>query len=172
MKIVRILSFILALAMLSCTFIACDDESDHGELPKDAYSEAWYTTTVSFRILYETKENSADEEGNSSSITTTKVMFDVTDYEYKSHKAPTILNIITEYLSVEANYTYKIDKKNNILTKIGNQQAKAKQRYWTFAQGTGDNMGELLTQEKMSNYDVVEKDCKEFTVILKYYSES
>lgn len=167
MKLIRFASVILAVVMLSTMFVGCDkDKNSLGELPKDAYSEAWYTAKVSFKIQYDAVRY---EEGSDKKIEYTVDLFDVKDYEYKSHKKPTVLNIVCDYLSIETDYTFKIDK-NNQLSKIGKFPDNKTQKgmYWAFAKGI-DNDKPKFIDEKMSEYDVVENDCLEFTIKLAKY---
>ena len=110
MKTVRLVSVILVLAMLCCSFIACSTTEEDVELPERPF----YNMTVSFQI----KNDSG------------KTIVDAEKYNYKGHEDPTILNIVTDYLAIEANFKYTVDE-NNILTKIGGTKA-GKNEYWSF----------------------------------------
>ena len=101
MKSIKFISLVLAILMLSVAFIGCEKKKDTaGELPKDAYSEAWYTAKVSFKIQYDAVRYEGEGEGREA-ITYTVDLFDVADSEYKSHNNPTILNIVCDYLAIE-----------------------------------------------------------------------
>ena len=164
MKIIKILSLVLSILLLGSMFIGCEKETTAAtELPKDDYYNSWdeNTVTVSFRIQFE--DSVKDDKGNP--ITVTKVLMEAVDYEYKSHKAPTILNIITNYMAVEEGFNYKVD--NGILKKIGKYPNNKSQKgmYWAFAAGIGDEMGQKI-DESMNTYNVIENNCLEFTVYL------
>ncbi len=146
MKTVRLLSVILALAMLCCSFIACDTTEENVELPERPF----YDMTVSFQIK------------NASG----KTIVDAEKYNYKGHEDPTILNIVTDYLAIEANFKYTVDE-NNILTKIGSTKA-GKNEHWSFTmKGVGLDMQTVLdnlVDKQMSEYLV--EDGAEFTIVL------
>jgi hypothetical protein len=167
MKLIRITSLILAVIMLSTMFVGCKkDKESASDLPKDAYSEAWYTVKVSFKIQYDAVRY---EEGTDKKIQYTVDLFDVTDYEYESHKKPTILNIVCDYLAIETDYQFKVAK-NNQLTKIGKFPDNKTQKgmYWAFAKGINNDKPKFI-DKKMSEYDVVENNCYEFTLKLAKY---
>ena len=146
MKTIRLVSVILVLAMLCCSFIACSTTEDDVELPERPF----YDMTVSFQI----KNDSG------------KIIVDAENYNYKGHEDPTILNIVTDYLAIEANFKYTVDE-NNILTKIGSTKA-GKNEYWSFTmKGVGLDMQTILdnlVDKQMSEYLV--EDGAEFTVVL------
>ena len=134
-------------------------------MPKDAYSEAWYTAKVSFKIQYDAVRYEGEGE-DKKKIEYTVDLFDVVDYEYKSHKKPTILNIVCDYLAIHTDYSYKVDK-NNQLAKIGKFPDNKTQKgmYWAFAKGINNDTFKFV-DAKMSEYDVIENDCYEFTLKL------
>ncbi len=155
MKSIRLISLLLALLVLGCVFVACDT-NDYAsiELPERPF----YDITVSFQI----KDN------------TGKTIFDAVNYNYKGHEDPTILNIISDYVVIEEDYKFTVDK-NNILVSIGGYKANtSKGDYWAFMKGTGHDVQAILKDEnqqkkkfidgKMSEYVV--KDGDSFTVVL------
>ena len=157
MKATRLLSLILALATVFCCFVACNqgDISDI-ELPERPF----YDITVSFQIK--------DSTG--------RTIIDAVDYNYKGHEDPTILNIISDYLVIVADYKCTIDK-NNTLVQVGGIKANvSKNEYWAFMKGTGVDVQAILGNKdlqnknfidrRMSDYNVVDEDCYKFTVVL------
>jgi len=146
MKTVRLVSVILMLAMLCCSIIACDSGDKEVELPERPF----YDMKVSFQI----KNDSG------------KTIVDAENYNYKGHEDPTILNIVTDYLAIEADFKYTVDE-NNIITKIGGTKA-GKNEYWSFTmKGVGLDMQTILdnlVDKQMSEYLV--EDGAEFTVVL------
>ena len=155
MKSIRLISLFLVLLVLGCTLIACDtDNYEDIELPERPF----YDMTVSFQIK--------DATG--------KTIFDAVNYNYKGHEDPTILNIISDYVVIEADYRFSTDK-NNTLVSIGGYKANtSKGEYWAFMKGTGHDVQAILAnpslQEKnfidgkMSDYLI--KDGESFTVVL------
>ncbi len=114
MKLIKTLSIVLAMLMLCCSFVACDQGGDGSdvELPERPF----YDMNVSFQIK--------DATG--------KTVIDVPSYNYKSHAEPTILNVVDTYLAVVMEWTCKIDKTNTI-TQIGGMKAnKNNGDYWGF----------------------------------------
>ncbi|MBE6684517.1 MAG: hypothetical protein E7592_02555 [Ruminococcaceae bacterium] len=146
MKTVRIVSVILILAMLCCSFIACSTTEENVELPERPF----HNIKVSFQI----KSDSG------------KTIVNAENYNYKGHEDPTILNIITDYLAIEANFKYTVDE-NNIITKIGSTKA-GKNEYWSFTmKGVDLDMQTILgnlVNKQMSEYIV--EDGAAFTVVL------
>ena len=131
MKFVKILSLILVMAMLSCSFIACDSSDKGEELDIDLPERDFYTVTVSFQIK--------DSTG--------KTAIEAIDYKYKGHSEPTIINVVENYLNVVADWTCKIDK-NGKLTQIGGMKA-GKYDYWGFVTNVTKNekTGELSLKD-------------------------
>lgn len=152
MKIVKILSMLLALLMLSSAFVACDGAGKNaGEAP-DLPERELYEVTVSFQIK--------DATG--------KTVLEETDYLYKGHETPTILNVLKTYLSVVADYVCKVDKTNSI-TQIGGMKAnKNNGEYWGFVDGginlSKDDILDDLSDGKMS--ETLLEDGDVFTVML------
>ena len=150
MKFIKLLSAVLVLAMLGCMFVACGETSDEvEELPE----RELYSITVSFQI----------KDG------TGKTVIDAKDYNYKSHSAPTMLNIINTYLSVEEDWVCKIDKKTNTITQIGGMKADKKDgQYWGFVNGqinlNKEQVMKELSDGKMSEITI--SDGGVFTVML------
>lgn len=152
MKSIRLISALLVIAMLCCSFIACDDDSATDiELPERPF----YDMTVSFQIM--------NSKG--------KILIDAVDYNYKGHEDPTILNIISDYLVIEAEYKCTVDK-NNTLVQVGGVKAStSKGEYWAFKEGTGYDAQALLLDPKknfldakMSDYLI--EDGGSFTIVL------
>ena len=163
-KLIRFLAAIMAFAALSCMFVACDnkDEDEDIDLPERELFEV----TVSFQI------KGAD------GIT----VLEETDYTYKGHSEPTIVNVVNNYLSVVAGWVCKVDK-NNTITKIGGMNANNKDNYFGFvtnvvADENGnvslndmsainlslDQINKYKSDKKMS--DTLLIDGAEFTIIL------
>lgn len=146
MKTIRLVSVILVLAMLCCSFIACSTTEEEVELPERPF----YDIKVSFQIKNASGKN----------------IVEVENYNYKGHEDPTILNIVTDYLAIEANFKYTVDE-NNILTKIGSTKAGKNER-WSFTmEGVGLDMQTILdnlVDKQMSEYLV--EDGAAFTVVL------
>ena len=148
MKFVKIISVILAVASLCCSFISCNSGSNtEAELPERPF----YNMTVSFQIK--------NSQG--------KTIVEAIDYNYKGHEDPTILNIITDYLYIVEEFKYTIDK-NNVLQQVGGVKAKAGQ-YWGFMEGIDHDAQSLLSSnnlidKKMSEYLI--EDGGKFTVVL------
>lgn len=162
MKSIKIISFVLAILMLGSMLIACDkEEVTVNALPKDEYYKSWdeNTVTVSFKIQF--NETKKDAEGNQYIVP--KVLVDAKDYVYKSHNAPTILNIVTNYLAIETSYTYKVD--NDLLKKIGKYPNTKDHKGMVWAFGKGIDEFEKI-EGSMKTYNVKENDCYEFTIFL------
>ena len=103
-----------------------------------------------------------------------KTIIDAVDYNYKGHEDPTILNIISDYLVIVADYKCTIDK-NNTLVQVGGLKASvSKGEYWAFMLGTNLDVQEILADKslrsknlidaKMSDYLV--EDGASFTIVL------
>ncbi len=104
MKILKLLSLVLLLSMITCVFFSCD--ADNSDADIDIPERDIYTVKVSFQIK--------DPTG--------KTVIEAIDYTYKGHAEPTILNVLDTYLAVEADWVCKIDKTNTI-TQIGGMKA-------------------------------------------------
>ena len=155
MKLIRIVSFIMIIALLSCTFISCSNGAeDEVPLPERDF----YDMTVSFQIK------------NSSG----KTIVEAVDYNYKGHEAPTILNIISDYLYIVAEYRCTIDKNNTLVQVGGTKASVSKGEYWAFMMGTGHDVQAILADKslqtksfidaKMSDYLI--EDGGSFTIVL------
>ena len=115
MKILKILSFVLVLSMITCVFFSCD-AGNAGDADVAIPERDLYTVTVSFQIK--------DSTG--------KTVIEAIDYTYKGHAEPTILNVLDTYLAVEEDWVCKIDK-NNTITQIGGMKAnKNNGDYWGY----------------------------------------
>ena len=157
MKATRLVSVILVLATLCGCFIACNqgDISDI-ELPERPF----YDEVVSFQIK--------DSTG--------RTIIDAVEYNYKGHEEPTILNIVSDYLVIVADYKCTIDKNNTLVAVGGIKASVSKGEYWAFMKGTGHDVQAILADpelqkknfidESMSGYNVVENNCMSFTVVL------
>ena len=155
MKAIRLVSVILVLATLCCSFIACKQgDANDIELPERPF----YDMTVSFQIK--------DSKG--------KTLIDAVDYNYKGHEDPTILNIISDYLVIVADYKCTIDK-NNTLVQVGGVKASISNcEYWAFMLGTGHDVQTILADSalqkknfidaKMGDYLIEDKGS--FTIVL------
>ncbi len=159
MKTMKIISILLVLCALCCSFIACEDTGDAGNtaLPERDF----YEVTVSFQI------KSADG----------KTQIEALDYKYKGHAEPTILTVVKSYLTVVAEWTCKVDKSNTI-TQIGGMKTRTGD-YFGFVKCKRDASGNItmsalnmsLEQVKKNlnegnMNDTVLSDGDEFTVIL------
>ena len=155
---VRIIAIALAFVLLGCTLIACDDvDLSEIVLPEREF----YDMTVSFQI--------ADAKGN--------MVVDAVDYNYKGHEAPTVLNIISDYLAIEVDMKCVIT--DNTLVQIGTgSDGKAnieKGDYWAFANGIGYDIEKILADTKLQDKtfvndqkmgDYIVEDGGSFTVVL------
>lgn len=153
MKFVRVISVILVISALCCSFISCNNGAGaEAELPERPF----YDMTVSFQIK--------NSQG--------KTIVEAVDYNYKGHEDPTILNIITDYLYIVEEFRYSIDK-NNVLQQVGNTKAKDGQ-YWGFMDGIDHDVQAILASDKLQKTYLIDKkmseylikDGGEFTVVL------
>ena len=140
MKFYKFLAVALAIVVLACAFVACNETEE--QTTDDA--EKTNTITVSFKIK--------DANG--------KVIDDLEakNYVYEGDE-PTIYNIITDYLEIDQAYEFK-DKDGTIIS-IGEHKA-TDGYYWAFKMGTADD-GKFING-KMSEYKVADGDS--FTVQL------
>lgn len=155
MKAIRFVSVIIALATLCCSFIACDQGSISDiVLPERPF----YDMTVSFQIK--------NAEG--------RTIIDAVDYNYKGHEDPTILNIISDYLVIVADYKCTVDK-NNTLIQVGGVKASSKNgEYWAFMMGTGMDIQAILADKSLQNKTFIDakmsdyliEDGQSFTIVL------
>lgn len=134
MKILKILSFLLVLSMITCVFFSCD-AGDSGDADIAIPERGLYTVTVSFQIK--------DSTG--------KTVIEAKDYKYKGHAEPTILNILDTYLSVEEDWVCKIDK-NNTITQIGGMKANQKNGdYWGYVTNVKGELSDELKSKRNGN---------------------
>ena len=131
MRLAKILYLVLVMAMLCCSFIACEGGSEGEDLDIDLPERDFYTVTVSFQIK--------DPTG--------KTVIEALDYKYKGHDEPTIINVVETYLNVVADWTCKIDKSGK-LTQIGGMKA-GKYDYWGFVTNVSKNekTGEITLKD-------------------------
>ena len=138
MKILKILSFVLVLSMITCVFFSCD-AGNAGDADVAIPERDLYTVTVSFQIK--------DSTG--------KTVIEAIDYTYKGHAEPTILNVLDTYLAVEEDWVCKIDK-NNTITQIGGMKAnKNNGDYWGYVSNV---KGELTDELKAKRNGDEEKN--------------
>ena len=143
MKLIRIVSFIMIIALLSCTFISCSNGADD-EVPLP--ERDFYDMTVSFQIK------------NSSG----KTIVEAVDYNYKGHEAPTILNIISDYLYIVAEYRCTIDK-NNVLQQVGGTKARSGD-YWGFMEGVDHDVQAILANSSLQTKYLIDKKMSEYLI--------
>ncbi len=136
MKILKLLSFVLVLSMITCVFFSCDG-AGAGDADVVIPERDIYTVTVSFQIK--------DATG--------KTQIEAIDYTYKGHAEPTILNILDTYLSVEADWVCKIDKTNSI-SQIGGMKAnKNNGDYWGFVSNVSGQLTDTLKEKRNGDED-------------------
>ena len=155
MKSIRLISALLIIVALCGTLIACSgDEVTEIELP----ARPFYDMKVSFQIK--------DSNG--------RTIIDAENYNYKGHEDPTILNIISDYLVIEAEYKCTIDK-NNTLVQVGGIKASvSKGEYWAFMMGTGHDVQAILADKNLQTKSFIDakmgdyliEDGGSFTIVL------
>lgn len=163
MKAFKIISFVLAMAMLCCIFVGCD-QGEEGDI--NLPERDFYEVTVSFQV------KSADGQ--------TVEELDVKDYTYKGHAEPTMLTVLKSYLTVVLDgWTCKIDK-TDTLVQIGGMKASKKDgEYWGFVMCKRDSEGNIKTGALNLNMEYIKKNLSdgkmadtilqngdEFTIIL------
>ena len=143
MKIIRVISALLVAVILCCSFISCNNGKNiEAELPERDF----YDMTVSFQIK------------NSSG----KTIVEAIDYNYKGHEEPTILNIITDYLYIVAEYRYSIDK-NNTLQQVGGTKARSGE-YWGFMEGIDHDVQAILASSSLQTKHLIDKKMSEYVI--------
>ena len=155
MKTIRIVAVVLACVLLSCAFISCDDVDLESIVMPD---QDFYDMTVSFQIF--------DGKG--------ELIADAVDYNYKGHEDPTILNIISDYLVIVADYKCTIDKNNTLVAVGGTKASVSKGEYWAFMLGTGHDVQAILADKDLQKKNFVDQsmsgylveDGAKFTVVL------
>ena len=155
MKSIRLISLFLVLVILGCSLMACDtDNWEDIELPERPF----YDMTFSFQIKDDTGKNIVNAE----------------NYNYKGHEDPTILNVITDYVEIEAEFKWVVDN-NNILVSIGKFKADSKDGdYWAFMEGTGHDVQAILADESLQKKNFIDgkmseyllEDGDSFTIVL------
>ena len=143
MKLIRIVSFIMIIAMLSCMFISCNQGTEE-EVPLP--ERDFYDMTVSFQIK------------NSSG----KTIVEAVNYNYKGHEEPTILNIISDYLYIVAEYRCTIDK-NNVLQQVGGVKARSGD-YWGFMEGVDHDVQAILANPSLQTKYLIDKKMSEYLI--------
>ena len=143
MKLTRIVSFIMIIAILSCSFISCNQGGEE-EIPLP--EREFYDMTVSFQIK------------NSSG----KTIVEAVDYNYKGHEEPTILNIISDYLYIVAEYRCTIDK-NNVLQQVGGVKARSGD-YWGFMEGVDHDVQAILANPSLQTKHLIDKKMSEYLI--------
>ena len=143
MKFLRIISVLLIIASLCCSFISCSNgDGDETPLPERPF----YDITVSFQIK--------NSEG--------KTIVEAVDYNYKGHEDPTILNIITDYLYIVEEFRYTIDK-NNVLQQVGGTKAKSGE-YWGFMEGVDHDVQSILASSKLQDRHLIDSKMSEYLI--------
>ena len=155
MKSIRLISALLIIVALCGTLIACSgDDVTEIELP----ARPFYDMKVSFQIK--------DSNG--------RTIIDAENYNCKGHEDPTILNIISDYLVIEAEYKCTIDK-NNTLVQVGGIKASvSKGEYWAFMMGTGHDVQAILADKNLQTKSFIDakmgdyliEDGGSFTIVL------
>ena len=136
MKIIRLVSLVLVLSMITCVFFSCDS-SGSDDLDIAIPERDMYTVKVSFQIK--------DSTG--------KTQVEAIDYTYRGHAEPTIMNVIQAYLAVEADWVFKVDKENSI-TQIGGMKADKKNGdYWGFVSNVNGQLTDELKEKRNGNED-------------------
>lgn len=136
MKILKLVSLVLVLSMITCVFFSCDGGDSDGvdiAIPE----RDMYTVKVSFQVK--------DASG--------KTQVEAVDYTYRGHAEPTILNVLEAYLSVEADWVCKVDKDNSI-TQIGGMKADKKNGdYWGFVSNVSGQLTDELKDKRNGDED-------------------
>lgn len=134
MKALRLIALALAIVILGSFFVACDQTEIDVELPEITHHRI---KNLSFKI--------ADKDG--------KPLYSVTDFEYKSIKEPTVLNVVEYYLTVEEGIKCVIE--DDTLVQIGSSNAlKAninKGEYWAFMLGVDHDIPAIVKNQSMQN---------------------
>ena len=142
MKATKILSLFLILSTLCCMFVSCHQNDDNVKLPERDF----YDQTVSFQIK--------DASG--------KTIVEATNYNYKGHEEPTILNIISDYLYIVVEYKCTIDK-NNTLVQVGNVKARSGD-YWGFMMGIDHDVQAILANTSLQKQYLIDKKMSEYLI--------
>jgi hypothetical protein len=143
MKLIRIVSFIMIIAMLSCMFISCNQQTEE-EIPLP--ERDFYDITVSFQIKNSSGKN----------------IVEAVNYNYKGHEEPTILNIISDYLYIVAEYRCTIDK-NNVLQQVGGVKARSGD-YWGFMEGVDHDVQAILASSSLQTKYLIDKKMSEYLI--------
>ena len=152
MKAIRLLSFIMAILLLSVCFVGCKEEEVDANIPE--------TTIYEAKVSFQVKNSNG------------KPILEATDFEYKWIKEPTILNIVEFYGKVVNNSAVLIE--GDTFSRIGGIKPK-KGEYWAFMEGVNININDMTSDKfidgKVSTYNVVEEGCTEFTIVVAKVSD-
>lgn len=146
MKFAKIISMVLLVAIIGCSFIACMPEENNGDKPKvekDTTPPPVGTPSTGIteiKVSFEIKDSSGTN------------IYRELDYEYKGFD-PTILGVLKYYFEVEIDEyiaTYEEEEFSNMLWIIGEYEAKPGQ-YWTALKGNKftDRNGNNITVKNL-----------------------
>ena len=151
MNFAKKIALILVVLLLSCSIVACGDTTSNGtevSLP----DRPFYDITVSFQIK--------DATG--------KTVIDASNYNYKSHAEPTVLNVLDTYLTVVEDWVCKIkvdsERGTKTVTQIGGMKADTRNgEYWGFVTNasTDPKTGEVTLKDMSAinlSMDQIKKD--------------
>jgi hypothetical protein len=124
-------------------FISCNQGTEE-EVPLP--ERDFYDMTVSFQIK------------NSSG----KTIVEAVNYNYKGHEEPTILNIISDYLYIVAEYRCTINK-NNVLQQVGGVKARSGD-YWGFMEGVDHDVQAILANPSLQTKYLIDKKMSEYLI--------
>jgi hypothetical protein len=133
----------MIIAMLSCMFISCNQQTEE-EIPLP--ERDFYDITVSFQIKNSSGKNIVEAVNNN----------------YKGHEEPTILNIISDYLYIVAEYRCTIDK-NNVLQQVGGVKARSGD-YWGFMEGVDHDVQAILASSSLQTKYLIDKKMSEYLI--------
>ena len=91
-----------------------------------------------------------------------KTIVEAVDYNYKGHEEPTILNIISDYLYIVAEYRCTIDK-NNVLQQVGGVKARSGD-YWGFMEGVDHDVQAILANPSLQTKYLIDKKMSEYII--------
>ena len=155
MKAFRILSILLIISLLFCSFVACSEEED---VDANIPDTPLYEVTVSFQIK--------NSDG--------RTLFEAVDYEYKWINEPTVLNVVRHFIQVEKGGSFIAT--DGIISRIGGLRIK-KGEYVAMIQGTNINVKDILGDQSAQNKYFIdtslnsyrldeEGNCSEFTLVI------
>ncbi len=174
MKAVRIIAFALVFAIFSCAFVSCDVLDDTLNTDPNAdmsmLDKAKYDILYPFAFIYDFFIGSSGGSGMDVELPETthyrvknisfkiadengKVKYEAVDFEYKSIKEPTVLNIVDYYLTVEEGVKCVIEDDTLVQIGTGNslKATMSKGEYWAYMSGTDHNIPAIIANESMQN---------------------